>query len=92
MDDRFGRRIDYLRISLTDRCNFRCRYCMPTEGLEFEPEEALLQPEEIEIVVRAAAGLGFRKVRLTGGEPTLRRDLVEIVGASPAWRASRTWR
>ncbi len=81
MNDDFGRRIDYLRISLTDRCNFRCHYCMPTEGLVFEPDESLLQADEIATVVRVAASLGFRKVRLTGGEPTLRRDLVRIVRA-----------
>ncbi len=80
LHDGFGRRIDYLRISLTDRCNLRCRYCMPTHGLTFEPDDALLSAAEIETVVTAAARSGFRKVRLTGGEPTLRRDVVEIVG------------
>ena len=79
LHDGFGRAIDYLRISLTDRCNLRCRYCMPTRGLVFEPDEALLSAAEIETVVRAAASVGFRKVRLTGGEPTLRRDVVDIV-------------
>ena len=78
--DGFGRRIDYLRVSLTDRCNLRCRYCMPTHGLTFAPDDALLTAAEIESVVRAAAGLGFRKVRLTGGEPMLRHDIVDIVG------------
>jgi len=77
--DGFGRRIDYLRISLTDRCNLRCRYCMPTHGLTFVEAEALLPAAEIETVARAAAEVGFRKVRLTGGEPTLRRDIVDIV-------------
>ncbi|MCC7021073.1 MAG: GTP 3',8-cyclase MoaA [Ardenticatenales bacterium] len=80
LHDGFGRRIDYLRISLTDRCNLRCRYCMPTHGLAFAPDDALLSAAEIETVVRAAASVGFRKVRLTGGEPTLRRDVVDIVG------------
>jgi len=80
LHDGFGRRIDYLRISLTDRCNLRCRYCMPTHGLTFAPDDALLSAAEIEAVVRAAAGVGFRKVRLTGGEPTLRRDVLDIVG------------
>lgn len=77
--DRFGRSIHYLRISLTDRCNLRCRYCMPLHGLQFAEDEALLQAEEIETVARAAARVGFVKLRLTGGEPTLRRDLVDIV-------------
>lgn len=77
--DGFGRAIDYLRISLTDRCNLRCRYCMPVSGLRFAPDAELLGAEEIGTVVRAAAALGFRKVRLTGGEPTLRADVVDIV-------------
>lgn len=79
MKDRYGREIDYLRISLTDRCNLRCVYCMPLDGLTFIPTDGLLTPEEIERVARAAVEVGFRKIRLTGGEPTLRHDLVEIV-------------
>lgn len=79
--DTFGRRIDYLRISLTDRCNFRCVYCMPAVGMQFLPRPELLTSDELLLVVRAAAAAGFRKVRLTGGEPTLRPDLVEIVAA-----------
>jgi cyclic pyranopterin phosphate synthase len=77
--DRFGRDIDYLRISLTDHCNLRCVYCMPLTGLSFAPAEELLSASEIELVARAAIAAGFRRVRLTGGEPTLRSDLVEIV-------------
>ncbi|HEY6394181.1 MAG TPA: GTP 3',8-cyclase MoaA [Candidatus Binataceae bacterium] len=77
--DSFNREIDYLRISIVDRCNMRCVYCMPLEGLRFLPRAELLTPEEIEIVVRAAVSVGFRKFRLTGGEPTLRLDLIEIV-------------
>jgi len=77
--DGFGREIDYLRISLTDRCNLRCLYCMPLGKLRFQPHEALLTAAEIERVVRAAVSVGFKKFRLTGGEPTLRADLVEIV-------------
>ncbi|MBI1800278.1 MAG: GTP 3',8-cyclase MoaA [Chloroflexi bacterium] len=76
--DSFHRDINYLRISLTDRCNLRCQYCMPLHGLTFVPDPELLTAEEIEKVVRAAAGIGFRKFRLTGGEPTLRPDLIEI--------------
>lgn len=79
LHDRFGRAIDYLRISLTDRCNLRCAYCMPTEALTFAPEPDLLTAEEIQTVVRVAIGQGFRKVRLTGGEPLLRADVVDIV-------------
>ncbi len=77
--DRFGRDINYLRISLTDHCNLRCVYCMPIRGLHFAPAEDLLTADEIASVVEAAVGVGFRKFRLTGGEPTLRADLVEIV-------------
>jgi cyclic pyranopterin phosphate synthase len=78
--DRFGRSIDYLRISVIDSCNLRCVYCMPLRGLHFTPEAELLTAEEIERVGRAAVAVGFRRVRLTGGEPTLRPDLVDIVG------------
>jgi len=77
--DSFGREIDYLRISLIDHCNLRCVYCMPLRGLSFVPAEALLTADELEQVARAAASVGFRKIRLTGGEPTLRADLVDIV-------------
>jgi cyclic pyranopterin phosphate synthase len=77
--DRFGREIDYLRISLIDRCNLRCIYCMPLTGLRFAPPAELLSAAEIEVVGRAAVAAGFGRVRLTGGEPTLRADLVEVV-------------
>jgi len=77
--DRFGREIDYLRISLIDHCNLRCVYCMPLTGLSFAPAEELLSASEIELVGQAAIAAGFHRVRLTGGEPTLRFDLVEIV-------------
>lgn len=77
--DSFGRIVDYLRISVTDRCNERCLYCMPEgyKGWEQKPDH--LTAEEIVQVVRVAAGMGFRKFRLTGGEPLVRRDLLEIV-------------
>ena len=77
--DVFGRDIDYLRISVIDHCNLRCVYCMPLRGLTFVPSGELLTAAEIEQVARAAVSIGFRKFRLTGGEPTLRPDLVEIV-------------
>ena len=79
MKDNYGREIDYLRISLTERCNLRCVYCMPIHGLTFTPNSKLLTVEEIERVGRAAAAAGFRKVRLTGGEPTLRLQVAEFV-------------
>jgi GTP 3',8-cyclase len=77
--DGFGREIDYLRISLTDHCNLRCVYCMPLAGNRYAPSPDLLTAAEIEAVARAAVLVGFRKFRLTGGEPTLRPDLVDIV-------------
>ncbi len=76
--DRFGRDINYLRISLTDKCNLRCVYCMP-ESMTFRPREELLQDDEIMRLVRIFAELGFHKFRLTGGEPTIRANVVEIV-------------
>jgi cyclic pyranopterin phosphate synthase len=78
--DKFGREHDYLRISVTDRCNLRCIYCMPEEGMEFEPAEHLLTYEEITDVVRVLAGMGVRKLRLTGGEPLVRKELDVLVG------------
>ena len=80
--DRHGRPLRDLRVSVTDRCNFRCVYCMPKAVFDdhrFLPKSELLSFEEIERVVRAAAGLGVTKVRLTGGEPLLRRDLEALV-------------
>ena len=82
--DGFGRRINYLRISLTDRCNFRCVYCMPAVGMQFLPRPELLTTDELLLVVRAAAAAGVKMIRLTGGEPTLRPDLVEIIAAIKA--------
>lgn len=76
--DRFGRSISYLRISLTDHCNLRCVYCMP-EDMSFQPNEALMQDDEVLLFVRLFAQLGFHKFRLTGGEPTVRAHIVELV-------------
>ncbi|UNK16241.1 GTP 3',8-cyclase MoaA [Paenibacillus sp. N3/727] len=77
--DKFGRQHDYLRISVTDRCNLRCIYCMPEEGIEFEPSANILGYEEIAEVVRVLAGMGVRKLRLTGGEPLVRKELDVLV-------------
>lgn len=77
--DQYGRSIEYLRISITDRCNFRCMYCMPVEGLQWLPRKDLLSYEEITEVVRQLSPLGLRRLRITGGEPTIRPDLVELV-------------
>jgi len=79
MVDAFGRRIDYLRISVTDRCNLRCVYCMPPGGIAWQPRESTLSYEEILTVVRAAVPLGITRVRLTGGEPLVRPGLVNLV-------------
>ena len=76
--DRFGRNIHYLRISLTDHCNLRCIYCMP-EDMTFRPNAELMQDDEILSLTRLFASLGIDKVRLTGGEPTIRKNVVEIV-------------
>ncbi|GIO44700.1 GTP 3',8-cyclase MoaA [Paenibacillus apis] len=77
--DPFGREHHYLRISVTDRCNLRCVYCMPEEGMEFEPADHILTYEEIADVVRVIAEMGIRKVRLTGGEPLVRKELEKLV-------------
>ncbi len=79
MKDGLGRTIDYLRISLTDRCNFRCIYCMPEDGVKLMSHEEILRVEEIARVVRIAADLGIRSVRLTGGEPLVRLGVVDLV-------------
>jgi cyclic pyranopterin phosphate synthase len=79
MLDGFGRRIEYLRISVTDKCNLRCVYCMPQQGLPWLTRAEILRYEEIAQIVRELAALGLRRVRLTGGEPLVRRDLPELV-------------
>lgn len=77
--DQFGRRIEYLRISVTDRCNFRCVYCMPAAGLKWLPKQQILSYEEIAGVVTELAPLGLRRLRITGGEPTIRPQLERLV-------------
>lgn len=77
--DAYGRVHTYLRIAITDRCNMRCVYCMPEEGLPWRPREEILSLEELARVARACASVGVRKVRLTGGEPTLRRGIEQLV-------------
>ena len=78
MIDGFGRRIEYLRVSVTDKCNLRCVYCMPEEGLPWLRREQLLTYEEIAQLVAAMAPMGLRRVRITGGEPLVRRDVPEL--------------
>lgn len=77
--DPFGRAINYLRVSITDRCNLRCAYCLPESGVTWMPSDEVLSADEIVEVVRVAAELGVTKVRLTGGEPLVRPDVLEIV-------------
>jgi GTP 3',8-cyclase len=79
MADGFGRRIEYLRVSVTDKCNLRCVYCMPEEGLPWLGRSEILTYEEICDIVAAMAAMGLRRVRLTGGEPLVRRDLHHLV-------------
>ncbi len=77
--DSYGRRIKSMRISITDKCNFRCTYCMPAEGLPWLKKTEILSYEEIERISRVAVGIGIEQIRLTGGEPLVRRDVPELV-------------
>lgn len=79
MKDSFNRTIDYVRIAVTDRCNLRCFYCMPAEGIPYEPKTHLLSYEEITRLLKVLGELGFRKVRFTGGEPFLRKDFMKLL-------------
>ncbi len=81
MKDAHGRVIDYLRISLTDRCNFRCIYCMPEDGVCQMDHDEILRIEDIERLVKVAAGIGIKSIRLTGGEPLVRKGVVDLVDA-----------
>lgn len=91
LTDRFGRTVRDLRLSVTDRCNLRCTYCMPAEGLEWLPGESLLTVEELGRLARIAVErLGVERIRLTGGEPLMRRDLEDIVAAVASLRTRRT--
>src|SRR4029453_6105341 len=83
MQDRYGHRISYLRVSITDRCNERCTYCMPQELQEWLPREEILTFEETLRLVPSAAELGVSKVRVTGGEPLTRRDVVHFIAQIP---------
>ena len=81
MKDKYGREIDYLRISLTDKCNLRCIYCMEEKGNDFFDEEEKVTKDEICKIVNSCSKLGIKKIRLTGGEPLVRKDIVELVEA-----------
>ena len=79
LSDQFGRTFDYLRIAVNEKCNLRCIYCMPEKGVPFKPENELLSTVEITRLVKIAASLGVKKVRFTGGEPLLRKDITELI-------------
>ena len=79
MKDQFGREIDYIRISVTDRCNLRCRYCMPPEGVPLVSHEEILRFDEIERLVKIFCAKGIKHVKITGGEPLVRRDVSVLV-------------
>ena len=78
MLDRFGREISYLRLSVTDLCNLRCRYGMPEEGVQKKDHAAMLTEDEMILAVEAAASLGIKKLRITGGEPLVKKNILSI--------------
>ncbi len=84
MIDTYGRKIEYLRVSVTELCNMRCRYCMPEDGVCKKEHEDMLTEEETVRAIRAAASLGIRKVRITGGEPLIKKNIVSLCGAVAA--------
>ena len=85
-------RVDYLRLSVTDRCNLNCLYCAPLEKRHFLAREEVLSYEEMERLVRVFAGLGVTKVRITGGEPLLKRDIASLIAMlKNIWRSILVW-
>ncbi|MEQ9405706.1 MAG: GTP 3',8-cyclase MoaA [Cyclobacteriaceae bacterium] len=79
LKDKFGREINYLRLSVTDRCNLRCTYCMPEQGLQFAPKQTLLSYEELLSLADVLGAVGIKKIRITGGEPFVRKDLIHFL-------------
>lgn len=77
--DKYGRKLDYLRLSVTDRCNFRCYYCMPEEGMNFVQREDLLTYEELDYLTKIFVNLGVKKIRITGGEPFVRKGIIDFI-------------
>ncbi len=84
LQDRFGRTFDYVRIAVTEKCNLRCTYCMPEEGVDFQGKEKILSAEETLRTIGVLARMGVRKVRFTGGEPLVRKDIIELVAGAAA--------
>lgn len=80
MQDSFGRNIDYLRVSLTDKCNLRCKYCMPSEGIQMLEHDRILSLEEWARIINIMQQLGIKKVRFTGGEPLVRKNMIKLIG------------
>ncbi len=79
MEDKYARKIDYLRLSVTDRCNLRCLYCMPEDGVILKKHEEILTLEELYLIAKVAAKIGIKKIRLTGGEPLVRKGILKLV-------------
>src|SRR5699024_6638920 len=79
MLDKYGRRINYMRVSVTDRCNLRCIYCMPPEGIVKKDHEDIMRYEDIAKVIKAASSLGINKIRFTGGEPLILKDIDKLI-------------
>lgn len=90
LQDRFGRTFDYVRIAVTEKCNLRCTYCMPEEGVELKSKDSILSAEEILRIIQVLASLGVKKVRFTGGEPTVRKDIVDLVRGAAATPGVKT--
>lgn len=88
MTDPYGRTITYLRLSVTERCNLRCRYCMPEKGVFKKAHSDMLTEEEMIQAVKAAASLGIQKLRITGGEPLVKKNIVSICKTAPLFLAS----
>lgn len=84
LQDRFGRTFDYVRIAITEKCNLRCTYCMPEEGVDLKSKESILSAEEINRTITVLARMGIKKVRFTGGEPLVRKDIVDLVAGAAA--------
>ena len=88
--DRFGRRFDYARIAVNEKCNLRCVYCMPEEGINFKPEKDLLSKSEIKRVISILSDLGVKKIRFTGGEPLLRKDIFDLIKHASGEKKNRS--
>ena len=91
MIDRYGRKITYLRLSVTELCNLRCRYCMPADGICKKDHSQMLTEDEMIAAVETAASLGISKLRITGGEPLVKKNIVSICRRAAAVPASRMW-